>query len=193
MNSNAAFAFHSLLIFFCAQAPSGQDVASTLASASLPTEVKQDLARVVEAELASAGDGPANRENLAYQSQVRFFQLRQGSPSAVFVEPSDEAGLCAPNGNGNCPFWLFLRRRNRAVLVVDGSGQDFSVQHTSHNGMHDVAYTVRIGHTPLTEDRIELHFEGKQYKAVRCTETTSGGDEQDTKVPPHPCATTEVE
>jgi hypothetical protein len=160
-----------------------------LRDARLPAAVKQQLANVIIAELAESDNVDiANRRRIALDSQVSLVRLRRGGLPSILLQPSDEAQLCA--GNGNCPSWLFLRSGNRALLVLEDHGQGISVEKTSHNNMYDLVTTYRIGHTPITEEVVQLHFDGKAYRRVSCSESTTGGDEDDTEIPSHPCAST---
>ena len=183
----AALAFVSLSA--CGQPSLDAGPAVPLRHARLPAVIKQTLAGVILSELALGDSDVASRKQIAYASQVRFVSLHTGAAPAILLEPSDRAGLCAPNGNGNCPLWLFVRRGMHAVLVLATDGEDLSVQKTSHAGMLDLVSTYRIGHTPVTEDMIDLHFDGTRYRSVRCTESTSGGDEDGASIAPHPCPT----
>lgn len=173
-----------------AQAPA----ALLLRFAPLPVTMKNEIAAVIGAEIA-VGDQShsADQKRIALDSLVSFFPLRSGAPSSILIEPSDEgdALLCAPNGNGNCPFWLFQQANGHAVLLLNDSGESISMARTTHSGMRDLVIIYRIGHTPVDEVTRVLQFDGKAYRDAICSESITGGDMDDTevRVAPHPCDT----
>lgn len=165
-----------------------------LREAHLPDAMKNELAAVVIAAMVDASDlNPTDQKRIAFDSQVSFLPLRHGALPAILIEPSDEGStqLCAPNGDGNCPFWLFQQSKGHAALLLEDDGENFFAAKTSHNGMRDLVIIEREGHTPIDEVTTELHFDGKAYSPAICSESITGGDENDTevRVPPHPCKT----
>lgn len=159
--------------------------------ARLPSAEKGELAAKVMSELDDRSRGDQRR--IAFDSQVTFLPLRPGAPPAILLEPSDEgnAALCAPNGNGNCPFWIFEQLNGHAVLLFEDDGESIRMSKSSHHGMHDLILIGRVGHTPLDEVTTQFHFDGKTYQAAICSEEIAGVDENDpdVRVPPHPCNT----
>lgn len=163
----------------------------SLRAAPLSVAMKKELAAVVIAAMANVGESnPIDQKRIAFDSQVTFLPLHRGGLPAILIKPSDEAQLCAPNGNGNCPFWLFQQSKGHGLLLLDDDGDSIVMAKTSHNGMRDLVITEREGHTPVDEVTRELHFDGKAYRDAVCSESFYG-DEGDieVRVPPHPCDT----
>lgn len=151
--------------------------------------MKKELADAVAAAMAVDGLSDHMDQKSILDSQVTLMRLRPGAIAAILVEPSDES-LCAPNGNGNCPFWLFRQSEGHFVLLLENSGEDISMLQSVHKGMHDLVMTSRVGHTPFDEVRTVLQFDGKLYKNTICSESITGGDDaQEIRIPPHPCGT----
>ena len=138
----------------------------SLRDARLPPKVRSDIvAEIVEDE------GEAGGREIALNSSVSFLKLsRRGSP-AIAVE-NDTSPQCG--NHGNCPFYLFLNVKGRAVLIFQAAGSGPSVEPAIHHGMHDISW-ADVFSTAVIDIRIEVdRFNGRAYVPAYCYEQTAG-------------------
>lgn len=169
-----------------AQPPQGgQAKWVTLKHAPLSTQVRNDILAAVQSDWTDGERDAAQTQEGALKSSIRFVRLSLHGPPTIEVE-SDDSPSCGANGIGNCPVYLFMQVRGRAVLLFQAAGQGIDILSTRHHGMYDISVADRLNH--FTDVAIEVdEFDGKTYNSAYCFEKNTDDSGQDVKTSHRKC------
>ncbi|HZL49333.1 MAG TPA: hypothetical protein VFC37_00125 [Terracidiphilus sp.] len=111
--------------------------------------------------------------------------------SGIF-RASSRIGLVVVNGStlcgnhGNCPYYLFLNVKDRALLIFQDAGNGPIVEPAVHHGMHDIS-SIDVMSAGI-DDAVEVfEFDCKDYKPAYCYEVKADQNGRVKASPHHPC------
>jgi len=150
-----------------------------LRDAQLPPAIQKDIvAAIVEDNKGSAED--SELQELELNSSVSFLALSRTGAKTILVVAN---GSSLSGNHGNCPYYLFMNKNSRAVLIWGGNGP--KVELAVHHGMHDIS-SIDVMSAEINDAVEVLEFDGKAYKPAYCYEVKD--DENGRRVSRrHPC------
>lgn len=155
-----------------------------LRDAPLPPSVQKDIiAAVIESDKGSAED--SDLQQIALNSSVSFLKLGQNSSNAIVVEESDTSPVCG--SHGNCPFYIFLNVKGRAIMIFQAVGSGPSIEPSIHHGMHDISW-ADVFSTAGPDILVQVdRYDGKEYTPAYCYHQTTDETGKWKESPHLPC------
>jgi hypothetical protein len=147
------------------QSGAAEQPPSTLRDAPLPPTVQKDIIAAIVEDNKGSTDESYLRET-ALDSSVSFLALSRTGAKTIVVRVN--GGFLCGN-HGNCPYYLFLKEKQRAIPIFQAVGNGPTVEPGIHNGVHDISTfdVMSAG----GEGSIEVEeFDGKVYRPEYCYE-----------------------
>jgi len=102
-------------------------------------------------------------EQAVLNASIKMISLSQDAkePPAVVAQVQH---FCSPTGN--CSLWFFRRTSHGYRLLLDATGQSFTVQKTAANGLRDLVVDM---HSSATDQWLKVYrYQGGRYGLVGC-------------------------
>jgi len=154
-----------------------------------PSERKRLLEAVASQISEIDFESEEDRKKAPAKARFKYVDLDGDGASEVIVQSGDET-TCSPTGN--CAFWVFRRRGNSYIPLLDAGAQTFTIQQSRTHGLHDIVLALH-GSAFQSEVRI-YRFDGESYQPGECydaewSHSGSDGESQGLKSPQlTPCA-----
>lgn len=143
--------------------------APALRDAKIAASEKAELGKAIEAQI---GPPDPHDPQMASADQLRQAVLNANieaiSLSQDEREPAEVVAqiqhFCSPTGN--CSLWFFRRAPQGYQLLLDATGQGFTVQKTASNGFSDLVVNM---HSSATDQWLKVYrYARGRYRRVAC-------------------------
>ncbi len=126
----------------------------------LSSEERKALADALTRQLRGQNSSTSDEElrNIAMKSRVKYVDLNGDGKPEVIAQSTD---VTTCSSTGNCRVWVLRKLKNQYSVVLNETGQTFTVQPGSTNGFHDLVLTLHD--SAFASDGKVFRFDGRAY------------------------------